>query len=91
MNRANHVAGSLAAPDISIEQGRLLEPVCNAFEASWRAGKRVDIAVAIAELPEELRLLALKELISLDIFYRRKAGESPQSRDYADRFPDLDE
>ena len=38
----------------------------------------------------ELRGALLGELIALDVFYRRRAGESPSFDDYHARFPELD-
>jgi hypothetical protein len=37
-----------------------------------------------------VRAAAVRELVELDIYYRRQAGEVPVPADYAGRFPDLD-
>lgn len=79
-----------AGPDASVERARQIEQVCNAFEAACQAGRRPDIASTVGALPPELHAAARKELIGLDLFYRRKAGESPQVPDYAGRFPEVD-
>ncbi len=75
---------------LPVEQALLLDGVCDAFETEWRAGGRPDIAAAAAELPEPLRATAVRELILLDAFYRRRAGEGPTAAEYTARFPDLD-
>ncbi len=75
---------------LPVEEGLLLDDICDGFEAQWRAGVRPDIAAAVAELAAPIRAAALRELVLLDIFYRGRAGEVPVPTDYAERFPDLD-
>jgi WD40 repeat protein len=75
---------------LSVEQALLLEQACDAFEAKWRAGGRPDVGAALLDLPQELRSAAMRELVSLDMYYRREAGEHPTPAEYAARFPDLD-
>ena len=82
-----HCGSAIGLP---VEQALQLEGACDAFEAAWRAGERPDIAAASVELPEPMRATAVRELILLDVFYRRKAGEVPASTDYASRFPGLE-
>jgi serine/threonine protein kinase len=79
-----------AVPDESVEEARKMEQVCDAFEAAWQAGQRPDIGAAVGAVSPDIRTKVCKELIGLDLFYRGKAGESPQVQDYADRFPDVD-
>ncbi len=85
---------SFVAPDprasLSVEAGLELDRVCDDFEAAWRAGQRPDVAAATAGLGDAVRPAAVRELVALDAFYRRKAGEVPCAADYADRFPELD-
>jgi WD40 repeat protein/serine/threonine protein kinase len=72
--------------------GRQLDAICNGFEAAWRSGGRPSLEGAVAALgaDAELRDLALKELVLLDVHYRRQAGEEPEAAAYRTRFPDLD-
>jgi hypothetical protein len=44
----------------------------------------------LADLDEPVREIVQRELIALEIFYRRRAGESPQAEEYRARFPSLD-
>lgn len=75
---------------LSVGLALLLERACDAFESAWRAGGRPDIGAAVAELPEAVRPAARQALVSLDVHYRRGAGEHPAPAEYAARFPDLD-
>ncbi|MFL5339905.1 MAG: protein kinase domain-containing protein [Gemmataceae bacterium] len=66
-----------------------LEKICDAFEAAWQAGQRLDIATAAAGFAGDVRTAALRELVGLDAYYRRKAGEVPTAADYAGRFTEF--
>lgn len=76
--------------ELPVEQALLLDEVCQTFEAKWRASGKPDILAAALELPAALRTCALKELVQLDVFYRRQNGYSTAVGAYADRFPELD-
>ncbi len=39
---------------------------------------------------DSLRRALVRELVLIDVAYRRRAGEAPHAEDYLDRFPDLD-
>jgi hypothetical protein len=79
---------------LSADQARYIDQACDRFEAAWKAasafGARPRIEEAMQEVPEEDRPRLLRELIHLDIFYRRQFGETPQPGDYQSRFPSLD-
>jgi WD40 repeat protein len=62
--------------------GRQVEDVCTAFEAAWRAGDRPALGDYLARVLPDVRAPLLRELIGLDIDYRRRAGERPQWEDY---------
>ena len=92
MNPNDEATQSIPGPTagLTVEQALVLETACDAFEAAWRAGGRPDIATAVLALPTVVRPTAIRELIHLDVYYRRKAGEAPATADYAGRFPDLE-
>src|SRR5687768_12438598 len=91
MSRPDRGTGSFAEScDLPVEQALLLDKVCNTFEAKWQGGGKPDILAAARELPASLRTCALKELVQLDVIYRRQNGHSPAVGEYADPFPELD-
>jgi tetratricopeptide (TPR) repeat protein/tRNA A-37 threonylcarbamoyl transferase component Bud32 len=92
MSQSDHQTGSFggSVSDLSVEQALLLDEACNAFEAKWRSGGRPDILAALLELPEALHPVALRELVQLDIHYRRKSGTPATAEDYRRWFPQLD-
>jgi WD40 repeat protein len=81
-----------ASPDsVRLALARQVDEVCLRFEAAWQAGQRPAIEDYLANAQEPLRSDLLRELVKLDIEYRRtKAREGPSPRDYRDCFPDLD-
>ena len=56
-----------------------------------RAGARPSIEEHLADASEPLRSPLLRELVALDIEYRRRAGEEPNLDGYRQRFPDFDQ
>jgi hypothetical protein len=65
-----------------------IDRICDRFEDAWQAGHRPDISeFADGRGPDRLALL--RELLRLDVEYRRRAGEQPTEAEYANRFPEL--
>jgi tetratricopeptide (TPR) repeat protein len=67
-----------------------VDKICDRFEDAWKQGQRPRIEDYLAILAEPGRSTLLRELIKLDIVYRRRAGENPTAEDYRERFPNLD-
>jgi serine/threonine protein kinase len=71
-----------------------LEEVCARFEAAWHtagAGGTVPrLEAFLATAPEEGRPALLRELVRIDLAYRRAAGSLPDPEEYLQRFPGLD-
>jgi WD40 repeat protein/tRNA A-37 threonylcarbamoyl transferase component Bud32 len=66
---------------------RHLDQVCNQFERAWRGGTpRIEDFLAGVVEPERSALL--RELVLLDIDYRRQREQTPRVEDY-ERFPEL--
>lgn len=63
---------------------------CNQFETAWQAGEQPDIEEAVSEVPAEYRVAALRELLPLEIEYRRAQGLPLSLQTYAQRFPQLE-
>ena len=62
-----------------------LERACDQFEGEWRAGRRPRVEDYLGETPEPRRSKLLRDLLTLDLAYRRLAGERPGPNDYRDR------
>jgi serine/threonine-protein kinase len=86
------VSGPPIQADASLpgDRVRRLELVCDRFEAACKAGERPSIEEHLAAVPEPERAALLRELIPLEIDYRRLAGEQPAADEFLARFPALD-
>lgn len=67
---------------------RLIEKVCDRFEAAWRAGQRPELSAYLEDVAAATCPALLEHLIALDWEYRIKAGEKPRAEDYESRFPE---
>jgi serine/threonine-protein kinase len=64
--------------------------ICDRFEDAWLAGRRPRIEDYLGDVPQgRQRDDLLEKLIAVDIFHRRKQGETPKPGDYQSRFPSL--
>lgn len=80
---------------MSIRQNKLtiaalerIDDLCAEFEKMWQADRPLSIeSIAAVETDPIEREALLAELIILDVDYRRRRGEAPTEREYADRFP----
>jgi WD40 repeat protein/tRNA A-37 threonylcarbamoyl transferase component Bud32 len=70
--------------------GRLVDQVCNRFEAACKAGGQHRVEDILGDTPEPARSALLRELIVLEVYYRRARGEGCRAEEYLARFPDLD-
>ena len=66
-----------------------IDRVCERYEDAWQAGQRPCLDDYLGEAGEAERDRLLRELIALDIDYRRQLGEKPEAREYKERFPFL--
>ncbi len=69
---------------------RRVDQVCNRFEIAWRTSSPPRIEDFLDAASEAERSTVLRELILLDIDYRRQRSETPRTIDYHPRFPELD-
>jgi WD40 repeat protein/tRNA A-37 threonylcarbamoyl transferase component Bud32 len=72
---------------LPLSQAQRINAVCGRFERAWRTGPRPNIEDYLSNTPEPERTALLRELIALDMAYRRMAGEQPQAAEYHARFP----
>ena len=67
-----------------------VDAICQRFEGACRAGQTPSIDDYLGEAKGDERATLLKELIRLDVVYRRQRGEAVLSGEYLRRFPELD-
>lgn len=73
---------------LSLEDLERVDAVCDAFVTSWGRGERPCLEDLISNAPESLRRAIALELIQSEVECRRRVGESPGSKEYAQRFPE---
>jgi DNA-binding beta-propeller fold protein YncE/tRNA A-37 threonylcarbamoyl transferase component Bud32 len=85
------MAGVPSEDSLPLSAELRIDAVCQRFEAAWRAvkcgGARpvVEAYLDHAAVPERAALL--RELLALDLDYRRHLGERPTTEEYRPRFP----
>jgi serine/threonine protein kinase len=65
-----------------------VDEVCDRFEAAWLAGPRPCVKEYLGEATEPERSDLFRELLKLDLHYRRQQLETPTERDYRQQFPE---
>jgi serine/threonine-protein kinase len=73
---------------VSLQQR--IDEVCLRFERAWKAGQRPALEDFLGSSPEAERGLLCRELIALEMAYRRRTGENPRREEYEARFPSVD-
>lgn len=63
--------------------------VCDAFETDWSEGHAPTTESYLNALPTDARRHLLEELLPLEIYYRREAGEEITEQMLQSRFPDF--
>jgi hypothetical protein len=58
---------------------RRIDAIANRFEDAWKSGQRPAIEGFLADVPDSDHAALLRELITLDIDYRRRRGEVPHT------------
>jgi tRNA A-37 threonylcarbamoyl transferase component Bud32 len=67
---------------------RDLERACDTYESAWASGRRPSLEDYLGAPGSPGRERLLRELLVLELIYRRRAGERPVPRDYVERLPD---
>ncbi|MDX1967351.1 MAG: serine/threonine-protein kinase [Planctomycetaceae bacterium] len=76
-------------PDDVVDQRKLIDQICDAFESEFRAGRRPSIEAALSQVSLAARAEALVELVLLEIDLKQEFGEPVSIYDYADLFGDF--
>ncbi len=74
--------------DLSLDDWRRVDAACDQFEAAWRAGGRPEPEPLLAEIAGPARVRLLRELLIIELEFRRRRGERPEVAEYAGRFPE---
>src|SRR5262245_9642894 len=75
---------------LSLRLLRRVDEVCDRFESACKQGERPRVEDFLSDAPAPLVGVLVRELVGLDIHYRRRRGEAPTLSDYTSRFPELE-
>src|SRR4051812_36655250 len=64
-----------------------VDAACDAFEATWRGGRRPRIEDFLVHAGGAGRVELFRALLALELGLRRGAGEQPEPHEYRGRFP----
>jgi hypothetical protein len=67
---------------------RRVNALCEHFEDAWRAGRPLRIEEFLRDTPEAEHRALFRELLVLELAYRRRKGEKPTLQEYCQRFPE---
>jgi serine/threonine protein kinase len=72
---------------LSPSEAQEVDRVCDAFEEAWKAGQHPRIEDFLSEKLEPVRAALVRQLLTVELEYRRRLGEQPKLEDYEMRFP----
>jgi hypothetical protein len=75
------------SPDVKLSLARRVDQLCTAFETAWKAGMRPRLEDFLHRVGAADQAGLLKELILVELYYRRKHGEEPRVEEYLERLP----
>src|SRR5262249_22650951 len=86
--RAHQEQESRQEENASFALKRRVDDLCLSFERARKAGQHPRIDDYLATAPESERGLLFRELLTLELAYRRRGGESVAVDEYQQRFPE---
>jgi hypothetical protein len=72
--------------DSSLHREADIDVACDRFEDEWCAGRRPRIEDLLVDSDGQARPRLLRELLRIELEYRRNQGERPDEREYRERF-----
>jgi len=73
---------------MGLDQQLRLNALCDRFERALQAGEQPRIEDFLVAEPSLTRAAMLRELIELELDYRRQRGQQPDASEYEQRFPE---
>ena len=73
---------------LSLSAELRVDAVCQRYESEWKAGRRPQLEEFLVTVSGAERIALLRELLLLELGYRRRVGENPREEEYLERFPE---
>src|SRR5271166_6317384 len=80
-----HTLGSMQG--LPVASLRAIDAVCSRFEQQWKAGTTPHLEDYCTQLSGPAFPVLFRELLVLELEYRRRRGESPTIEEYIKRLP----
>src|SRR5262249_19030860 len=80
-----------SADSLPLSSHKRVDHASDLFEDAWKSGRRPRIEEYLAGISGRERVEVFRELLGLELTYRRLAGEEPAPEEYCKRFPDCAE
>jgi serine/threonine protein kinase len=78
---------SASDAELPLAEWKRIDEVCSSFEDAWTAGETPDPAAFLADTAGATRDRLFRELLAIDLEFRRGRGEMPLAPEYRERFP----
>src|SRR5262245_11009634 len=85
--RGDAVKDEAPAESLPLTRAGIVDRACDRYEAEWRAGRRPRIELFLADTPVHERPALFRELLLLELEFRKASGEQPVAAEYHARFP----
>jgi hypothetical protein len=72
---------------LSPEHAAYIDRACDAFEAAWKAGQQPNIKPLLDQAPAPVRPVLLRELLAIEVAYRKRRGDLPILEEWLGRLP----
>jgi hypothetical protein len=76
---------------LSLSLLKRVDQVCSRFEEAWKAGRRPRIEDYLKDASGPVRFQVLRQLLQIDVAYRRQMQETLGPEEYVLRFPECAE
>jgi serine/threonine-protein kinase len=74
-------------PSLPLSVAERIDDACRRFERAWKAGQRPRLEDYLYQAEKPERQALLRELLILELHYRRRKGERPTAEEYHQHFP----
>ncbi|HMF12073.1 MAG TPA: serine/threonine-protein kinase, partial [Gemmataceae bacterium] len=77
-----------SVPTLSPEELERVDHACDEFEEAWKKGERPELKVFAKGLDTPVGKVLLRELLKVELAYRKQRGEQPTAEEFAAIFPE---
>ncbi len=79
---------SVVGDELPVAELVRIDEACDQFEAAWRSGEEPDLTSSLETVPDRARGRLLRELLAIDLEFRRRRGELCRPEEYHASLPE---